>query len=137
MSLGAVFVAGTLGLGSCAQRAIEPSPAEETMPVVYEVALHNVRAQPVKVVYLSPDGTLVRTRVTPPWSSEVLTFPVGAAYRLTVKARSLGRVATLQCDVVFDPTNPEGNLIGKAGGSRTCTVEGLVPTVESLYENPF
>ena len=106
------------------------------MPVVYEVALHNVPAQPVKVVYLSPDGTLVRTRVTPPWSSEVLTFPVGSAYRLTVNALRLRRVATLQCGVVFDPANPEGNVVAKTGWRR-CVVDGPVPTVESLYENPF
>jgi len=60
------------------------------------------------VKYREPDGTMTTERVILPWQSDIFLFRTGDLLVVEAKTLDHGEIATLQCEALIDPGNPEG-----------------------------
>jgi hypothetical protein len=107
------------------------SPSAGPLSVQYTVNLLPIGGEGLaRVKYREPDGTMTTERVMLPWQSDIFLFRTGDL--LVLEARTLdhldhGEIAPLQCEVLIDPRNPEGNAAGSSR-ANTCDVRARART---------
>jgi hypothetical protein len=120
-----------LGTGSCSDRSPGNGPTDGPLPVQYTVDLLSIATEGhARVRYREPDGTMTTERVILPWRSDILVFRTGDL--LVLEAKTLdhldhGEIASLQCEVLIDPGNPEGKAAGSSRANM-CDVRARART---------
>jgi hypothetical protein len=104
-----------IGAGSCKDRSSGNRPTDGPLPVQYTVNLLPIGTEGhARVRYREPDGTMTTERVILPWRSDILVFRTGDLLVLEAKTLDQGEIATLQCEALIDPGNPEGKATGSS-----------------------
>jgi hypothetical protein len=113
-----LVLTGLVGSGSCSDQSSGNRPTHGPLPVQYTVdRLPFGTEGHARVRYREPDGTMTTERVILPWRSDIFVFRTGDL--LVLEAKTLdhlhhGEIASLQCEVLIDPGNPEGKASGSS-----------------------
>ena len=107
--------------------AKESPPSARGVQIGYLVSYADGSKVEVAIQYLNPDGQLVNTTATTPWTSPLLSGPAGSA--VSIKAQTTGEapaMAHLNCGVHVESgslqrTGPLGNQ-----NNSSCRMSGTV-----------